>query len=236
MSNTAGVMPRPAVRPSRLKYLVFAAIAAMALYVLYHFERFLIDPAHPAWQHYEPFKWWLLPHGIAGACALLLAPLQFAEGLRRRHTALHRTTGTIYVIGVFILGPVGLYIQYLDEAQGAARSFTIETMIQSGSLMIATGIGLYFALKRQFTYHRQWMIRSYAVALTFLEIRVILGVFGLDQPLDWHILETVVWSCVACSVLVGDIANQIYEGYLTRRGTAGIAGGIPRTRPVAAGD
>ena len=131
-------------------------------------------------------------------------------------TALHRTTGTIYVISALILAPVGLYIQYLDEAQGAARSFTIETVIQSSSLMITTGIGLYFALKRQFTYHRQWMIRSYAVALTFLEIRLILGVFGLDQPLDWHILETVVWSCVASSVLIGDIANQLYEGRLAR--------------------
>ncbi len=214
MTNTTGVLPAPSAGAFRLKYLVFAVIAAMMAYVLYHNERFLIDAANPAWKHYDPFKWWLLPHGLAGACALFLAPLQFAEGLRRRHTAVHRTIGTIYVIGVLILAPVGLYIQYQDEAQGAARSFTIETMIQSSTLMITTGIGLYFALKRQFTYHRQWMIRSYAVALTFFEIRVILGVFGLDQPLDWHILETVVWSCVASSVLVGDIANQIYESRL----------------------
>lgn len=230
MTHTTGVMPAPSARAFRIKYLVFAVIAAMAAYVLYHNERFLIDPAHPVWQHYEPFKWWLLPHGLAGACALVLAPLQFAEGLRRRHTALHRTTGTIYVIGVFILGPVGLYIQHLDEAQGAAGSFTIETVIQSSTLMITTGIGLYFALKRQFTYHRQWMIRSYAVALTFLEVRLILGIFGLDQPFDWHIVETVVWSCVASSVLIGDIANQIYEAHLMRRraahktGAAALAG------------
>jgi hypothetical protein len=217
MANTTGVLPVPFARPFRLKYLVFAAIAAMAGYVLYHNERFLLDPADPSWNHYEPFKWWLLPHGIAGACALLLAPLQFAEGLRRRHTALHRTTGTIYVISAFILAPLGLYIQYLDEAQGAARSFTIETVIQSSTLMITTGIGCYFALKRQFAYHRQWMIRSYAVALTFLEIRLIVGIFDLDQPaLDWHILETVVWSCVASSVLIGDIANQLYESHLAR--------------------
>src|SRR5580704_982377 len=90
-------------------------------------------------------------------------------------------------------------------------------MIQSSTLMITTGIGVYFALKRQFTYHRQWMIRSYAVALTFLEIRVIMGVFGLDQPFDWHVTETVVWGCVASSVLIGDIANQFYESHLTRR-------------------
>ena len=234
MTNMTRAMRAPSVWSTRIKYTVFAAIAAMAVYVLYHNERFLIDPAHPAWNHYGPFKWWLLPHGIAGACALLLAPLQFAEGLRRRHTALHRTTGTIYVISAFVLAPIGLYIQYLDEAQGAARSFTIETTIQSSTLMITTGIGFYFALRRQFTYHRQWMIRSYAVALTFLEIRVILGVFQLDQPIDWHILETVVWSCVASSVLVGDIANQIYEGYLARPRSAGNANGIAREGQIAA--
>jgi uncharacterized membrane protein len=223
MANSTETMRAPSARQFRTKYLVFAAIAAMAGYVLYHNERFLLDSAHPAWSHYEPFKWWLLPHGLAGACALLLVPLQFAEGLRRRYTTLHRTTGAIYVVSIFILGPLGLYIQYLDEAQGAARSFTIETAIQSSLVMITTGIGCYFALKRQFTYHRQWMIRSYAVALTFLEIRLILGVFGLDQPMDWHVLETVVWSCTASSVLVGDIANQLYEGHLARLRRAGRA-------------
>jgi uncharacterized membrane protein len=237
MASSTGVMPAASVRPLRMKYLVFAAITMMAAYVLYHNERFLLDPAHPVWKHYEPLKWWLLPHGLAGICALLLAPMQFAEGLRRRHTALHRTTGTIYVISAFILAPLGLYIQYLDEAQGAARSFTIETMIQSSTLMITTGIGCYFALKRQFTYHRQWMIRSYAVALTFLEIRVILGVFGLDQPFDWHIVETVVWSCVASSVLIGDIANQLYEGHLARRRTTGRASDVALSSGIAvAGD
>jgi hypothetical protein len=230
MSNTAQAMPLPPTRSIRAKQVAFAAIAAMAAYVLYHNERFLIDSAAPVWNHYAPFKWWLLPHGLAGLCALALAPLQFAEGLRRRHTAVHRTIGTIYVVACFILAPVGLYIQYQDEAQGAARSFTIETMIQSSSLMITAGLGCYFALRRQFTYHRQWMIRSYAVALTFLEIRVILGVFQLDDPLDWHVLETVVWSCVACSVLVGDIANQVYEGHLARRA----AGGAARVRRAVA--
>lgn len=230
MTNT--VMPARSAGGIRLKYVVFAGIAAMMAYVLYHNERFIIDATNPIWNHYEPYKWWLLPHGLAGACALFLAPLQFWESLRQRHTTVHRTLGTIYAIGVFVLGPVGLYIQYLDEAQGAARSFTIETMIQSSTLMICTAIGIYFALKRQFTYHRQWMIRSYAVALTFLEIRVILGIFGLEsQPMDWHVLETVVWSCVASSVLVGDIANQIYE----RRLGGGVVR-VARSARMAAAD
>ena len=79
MSDTTGVMPARSARLFRIKHLVFAVIAATAAYVLYHNERFLLDAAHPVWNHYEPFKWWLLPHGLAGACALLLAPMQFAE-------------------------------------------------------------------------------------------------------------------------------------------------------------
>ena len=38
---------------SSAKYWVFGIIAAMMAYVLYHNERFLIDPMHPIWQHYR---------------------------------------------------------------------------------------------------------------------------------------------------------------------------------------
>jgi hypothetical protein len=55
------------------------------------------------------------------------------------------------------------------------------------------------------------MTRSYAVALVFFQVRLIMGVTGWDQPLDWAVLETVVWTCVAFSILIGDIANQLYE-------------------------
>jgi Predicted membrane protein (DUF2306) len=97
--------PRPRFRS---KYLVFAFIAAMAAYVLYHNESFLINAAHPVWQHYEPFRWWLLPHGVAGACALILAPMQFSERLRLRLTKLHRVIGSIYVTSALILAPLGV--------------------------------------------------------------------------------------------------------------------------------
>ena len=53
------------------KHVVFSVISVASLYVLYHNERFLIDSSHPAWQRYEAFKWWLLPHGIFGAIVLL---------------------------------------------------------------------------------------------------------------------------------------------------------------------
>jgi hypothetical protein len=208
MSDAAQV---PLAASFRAKNLVFAFVAVMAAYVLYNNEGFLIDPAHPVWQHYEPFKWWLLPHGLAGACALVLAPMQFSDRLRARFAKVHRITGRVYVTSAFVFAPIGAYIQYLDESQGASWTFTVETVVQASLLMITTGIGFIFAMKRMIPQHRQWMTRSYAVALTFFEVRFILGVTGWNEPFNWQIIETVVWTCTACSVLIGDIANQVYE-------------------------
>lgn len=208
MSTTTPAQSRRLLRP---KTVVFVLIAVMMAYVIVHNERFLLDPNHPVWQHYETFRWWLLPHGVAGACALLLAPLQFSDRLRQRHAGVHRVIGRIYVAGVLVLAPLGAYIQAVEEPLGASRSFTVATIVDAVILLVTTGIGLVFAVKRMIPQHRQWMTRSYAVSLTFFQIRVILGVTGLDQPPDPAVAEIVVWACVALAVLIGDVANQWYE-------------------------
>src|SRR5437762_12121576 len=109
-------------RASRMrpKYVLFAFIALMMAYVLRHNESFLIRPEDPAWQHYHPFRWSLLPHGIAGACALLLGPLQFSDRLRHRVTKFHRVAGRIYVAGSMIFARLGVYLQYCEDLTAAA--------------------------------------------------------------------------------------------------------------------
>jgi hypothetical protein len=205
----------------RTKYVTFSFIAAMTLYVLAHNERFLIDPSNPVWQHYRSLGWGLLAHGVAGGCALILAPLQFSDRLRARFTKLHRVSGRIYIAGAFVLAPLGAYIQYIDEkTAGASRSFTLASATDAVLLMVTTGIGLLFALKRMIPQHRQWMTRSYAVALVFFEGRFIMGVTGLDRPFNWAVLETVVWICLAFAILIGDLANQVYEIRSVRPRTA----------------
>ena len=182
----------------------------MIAYVLYHNESFLVQPEHPAWQHYQPFKWWLLPHGIAGACALFLGPLQFSDRLRRRFAKLHRVVGRFYIAGVCIAGPLGFYIQYFEERMGETRSFSIAAAVDAALLMITTLIALVFILKGKVQQHRQWMTRSFAVALVFVEVRVIAGVTGLEK-LGPGAIETIVWSCLAFSILSADIVLQLQE-------------------------
>ena len=120
---------RPRAPWFRAKNLLFACLALMALYVIGHNEHFIIDRSDPFWQHIQTFKWWLLAHGLAGACALLLAPLQFSDRLRLRLTKMHRVVGRVYITGVFILAPLGAYIEYLEERIGGTRSETIATLV-----------------------------------------------------------------------------------------------------------
>jgi uncharacterized membrane protein len=209
------VQRAPRVRP---KYVLFAFIGLMLAYVLVHNESFLINRQDPVWQHYHPFRWWLLPHGIAGACALLLGPLQFSDRLRQRFTKFHRVAGRIYVASALILAPLGTYIQYFQERMGAPRSFSVAGLVDAILLIMTTAIAFAFILNGKVQQHRQWMTRSFAVALVFLEVRVVQGVTGWEN-LGLAATETVVWSCLAFSILSADIVLQVQE--------------LRRSRPVA---
>ena len=183
--------------------LLWIFIAFMMIYVLNHNERFLINRADPIWNHYQPFKWWLLPHGIAGACALFLGPMQFSDRLRQRYVKLHRVVGWIYVSGVLVVGPIGTYIQFFEERMNGPRSFTMAAASDAALLMLTTAIALFFILRGNIQQHRQWMTRSYAVALVFLEVRVISGLLRLDDSIVAG--EVIVWMCVIFAVPLADI-------------------------------
>jgi len=216
---STGAMPFQRIAWLRSKYLLFAFVGLMLAYVLRHNEHFLIDARDPAWQHYQPFKWWLLPHGLAGACALLLGPMQFSDRLRQRYIKLHRTVGWFYIVGAFILAPLGAYIQYFEERMGAPRTFSAAALVDAILLMTTTGIALAFICQGRIQQHRQWMTRSYAVALVFLEVRVVGGVTGWERLGD-AADEAIVWGCLAFSILFADLILQWQE--------------LRRTRPVSA--
>lgn len=203
----------------KAKYVVFSIIAVATVYVMQHNERFLIDSKHPAWQHYGPFKWVLLPHGIFGAIVLLFAPFQFSDRLRQRFTKAHRVMGRLYVIGALGLAPLGAYIQYFQERMGAPRSFTMLGIVDATMLMSITIIAFVFAFKRKIALHKQWATRSYAVALVFIGGRFVLGVTGWET-LGVEIVQAVIWSCLAISVPLADFALSWKD--LRSRSAAGV--------------
>jgi uncharacterized membrane protein len=181
------------------------------------------------WKHYAIIKGTLLPHGIAGAIALFLGVSQFSSRLRTRHTRVHRVLGRIYICAVAIAAPLGVLTQYLDELEGGARSFTIAAAVDASLWLLATGVAYWCIRNRRIEQHRQWMTRSFAVALVFLQVRVIAGVTGWEQLGDAAV-ETIVWTCVALAYPLADLTLLIEERLRAR------AADRARGTPPRAGD
>lgn len=209
--------PGPRIGGTRAKYLLFAAIGTMYLYVLATTERFLVDPGDPNWAHIESFKWWLLPHGMAAVFPLFLGPLQFSDRLRRKFVGLHKVLGYLYIGGVLIGAPLGIYIQWFEERMGASRNFTIAAGADATLWLFATAMALACIWQKKVQLHRQWMTRSFACALIFLEVRVIAVLFQVPLPY----IEIVVWGCVAAAFPLADLVLYLEDALKQKPRVAG---------------
>jgi uncharacterized membrane protein len=207
-------VPQPRLFRITPKQALFACIGLMLAYVLYHTEHFLIDPTDPAWPHLHDIARWLLPHGLVGALALALSFTQFSTRLRTRYRRFHRVCGRIYVAAVCIVAPLGVYISYLDEHIGYTRSFTVASATFAALWLFATGMAFNFIRNRKIDQHRRWMTRSLAMALIFLEVRVIGGLTGWEDAPSSDTI--VVWVCVALGYPLADLALQVEEALRSR--------------------
>ena len=128
----------------RPKYLLFAVLGLMALFVLWNNERFFLNPQAPEWAHYDPIRWHLLPHGIGGSLAPAFGALQFSTRLRRRYLHLHRLSGRLYIAGTFIAAPVAIWMAFVSSPW-----FLIPfTIVQASTWMLFT-LAAYLCIRRR---------------------------------------------------------------------------------------
>ena len=119
--------------------------------------------------------------------------------------------GRFYVAGVVVGAPIGIYIQYRLERMGESRSFTMATVADAGIWIFATFMAMLFILRGKVQQHRQWMTRSFACAIIFLEVRTIGGLTHWDKY-----TEAIVWFCVAAAFPLADLVLQIQDSSRTR--------------------
>jgi uncharacterized membrane protein len=179
------------------KYALFTLLGLMALFVVWNNERFFLNPQAPEWAHYNPIRWHLLPHGLGGTVALGLGALQFSTRLRRRHVRIHRLCGKLYIIGTFVAGPVAIWMAFISSPW-----FLIPfTVVQASTWMLFTVVAYLCIRRGDVRSHREWMMRSYAIVLIFLEGRVLMAVPSLAR----HGMDAIVlvnWGCLAVTLVV----------------------------------
>ena len=135
-------------------------------------------------------------HVFSSMLALLAGFTQFSKSLLKRKPALHRAFGYIYVIDVLLVtGPAGLLMSFYANGGISSR---IAFVMLSVLWIYFTAIALYKARVKNFKTHRIFMIRSFALTLSAVTLRiwkVLLANFTDIPPMDrYRIIAWLGWT------------------------------------------
>ena len=167
---------------TKAKYALFTVLGLMVLFVGWNNERFFLNPRAPEWGHLNPIRWHLLPHGLGGTLALGLGALQFSTRLRRRHLRIHRLSGRLHIVGTFVAAPVAIVMAFINSPW-----FLIPfTIVQASTWMLFTLVAYLCIRRGEVNAHREWMMRSYAIVLIFLEGRVLMAIPDPQSQQDFQ--------------------------------------------------
>ena len=122
----------------------------------------------------NPFSTPFLPmHAITASVALLLGAFQFIATRRGRRAAWHRTIGVGYVACCLVSAPPALLLALGSQAGPVA---TVGFGLLAVIWFYCNAQGLRAVLDRRYAEHGEWMIRSYALTLAAVSLRLQLPV------------------------------------------------------------
>ena len=137
--------------------------------------------------------WWYLPvfytHVYTALFTLAAGFTQFQKRLLRPPARLHRAWGYFYVILIlFLAAPSGLLMGWVANGGVVAQAFF---MTLAACWWLFTAQALRSAQQKRFLEHRDWMLRSYALTLSAITLRLwklILVKLFAPAPMDVYII------------------------------------------------
>lgn len=149
-------------------YLFLSILVSLSLYYLYRAIsfRFLVPGRlGPDLLNKQLFY---VAHLVMALPVLLGAPLQFITSLRNSRPALHRVIGRAYVIGATVAALTAIWLGATIEYEGSRLPLVMLACLW----LFFTLAAWRCAVRRKFIAHRQFMIRSYAMALVLVSLRL----------------------------------------------------------------
>lgn len=133
---------------------------------------------------YVQHPWVTFFHIVPGVLFLLLAPLQFVARIRQRRINYHRIMGRVLVTSAAISGGAALVINFLFPAFGGVSTQAATVFFFTIFLFSLTKAFLHIR-RKEVRSHREWMIRTLALAMGVASIRLFIpllqAITGLDQ-------------------------------------------------------
>lgn len=141
-------------------------------------------------------------HLFGGGIAMVAGALQLNSSIREKYLSLHRQLGRLYVAGV-LFGGIAALVLAINSVGG--------TSVQSGFALLAvfwlgtTFAAYYCILQGRVGSHKNWMIRSYALTLAGVTLRVYLGVSAVLGIKFMDSYPLMAWLCWIPNLLVAEI-------------------------------
>ncbi len=110
-------------------------------------------------------------HFGVGGLALLIGPFQFLPGMRAKRPVLHRWMGRVYVVGC-LASAIAALVLTTDTLTGPVARVGFSLL--AGFWIVTTSMAFLKAWQKDFSAHRRWMIRSYALTLAAVTLRIYL--------------------------------------------------------------
>lgn len=138
-------------------------------------------------------------HLGGGLVAMVLGAWQLNSRLRKQFLSAHRWLGRVYVFAVVIGGIAGLILA-LDSSGGLAAHFGFGLM---AIFWLATTLNAYRHIRNgNVAEHRAWMLRSYALTLAGVTLRIYLGLgFALGVEFS-AFYPAISWLCWVPNLLI----------------------------------
>ncbi|MFF5226009.1 DUF2306 domain-containing protein [Dactylosporangium sp. NPDC000521] len=212
MSNerTAQRRPLPGSRLSRVTLVVAIVVSLVLVYPYIGLDASESRLGVAGTAHYAT----LVAHIFTAAVALILGPLQFMARVRAR-PRVHRTIGRVYLLG----GVLPSAVTAVPVALWSGRPVTQAGLTVAAVLWLITG-GLAYraARRRDFTAHREWMLRNYALTFLAVTARVLVPLLLLVRlPFTAESAATLAPTLIPFGQTAGWIINlTVAEAFIRR--------------------
>ena len=144
-------------------------------------------------------------HIVGASIALALVPFQFWTRLRMRRLTLHRWLGRFYAVAILFGGISGVWLAMTTQAGAVAGA---GFAVLGVAWLYVTGNAVRLAMVGDITAHRRWMIRSAALTLAAVTLRIYLPILAATLGFETG-YTLVAWLCW--------VPNAIFAEWLLRR-------------------
>lgn len=157
---------------------------------------------------YHHYKVAFFTHVYTSFFLMIFGAVQFSDFLRKKYSSFHRISGKIYFfLLLFLAAPSGFVMSYYANGGLLAQTSFI---LLSTFWIIFTLASFYFVLKRNIQNHQKFAIRSFALTLSAISLRLfkyLLVMFFEPFPMDAYRIAA--WSGWIFNLLVAEIIIYI---------------------------